>query len=459
MSDLPTPPPPQEGPAPQKPYLPSDNSRQEPTSWLEAKGWAQAGEPYNCLKLVQVLMTAAAITKGSHLENDMKNAILAVAFLLEDDITDQKADVITEAVATKVLDWVNNIVNHLTSSTEFASATGTSQAEKTLALKEISGQLQSVSSLLNNAAPPRPTWANIAAAHTPGHTLQIPTQFNLDLLMQHTCLQQHLICDSKMVLIEVNTKNLTFLQDCSPNSTFKTCKRLNMHLAKVNKALNIHKSAVAQAAVINLASPSDWDVLALQELYLDKLGNTRASRHWIGWRNPMDYSNTRVLELKITSSEDLPHAMSNEAKALVLAKLFFPPPSSITKVPITVYPKPLPGIQFFTHKQIWEAVALLHPYKAPSPDGILSVVLKQCINVLRDHLYFIFRAVLELDVYHRNWLVSTTLVLCKPGKPLYKEAKAYQPIGLLNTTGKLLSILVAADLSFLAEKHRMLPPR
>ncbi|KAG5349489.1 hypothetical protein C0989_003477 [Termitomyces sp. Mn162] len=263
MSDFQTPPPPRRGQPPRNPTSPlttPDKSRHHPVKlvsnarqWLEAKGWAQAGEPYNCLKLVQVLMTAAAITKGSHLENDMKNAILAVAFLLEDDITDQKADVITEAVATKVLDWVNNIVNHLTSSTEFASATGTSQAEKTLALKEISGQLQSVSSLLNNAvskicsmplapamqsqAPPRPTWANIAAAHTPGHTLQIPTQFNLDLLMQHTCLQQHLICDSKMVLIEVNTKNLTFLQDCSPNSTFKTCKRLNMHLAKVNKAL------------------------------------------------------------------------------------------------------------------------------------------------------------------------------------------------------------------------------
>ena len=37
-------------------------------------------------------------------------------------------------------------------------------------------------------------------------------------------------------------------------------------------------------------------------------------------------------------------------------------------------------------------------------------------------------------------------------------AKLYQPIGLLDTLGKLFSALVAADLSYLAEKHNLLPP-
>ena len=37
-------------------------------------------------------------------------------------------------------------------------------------------------------------------------------------------------------------------------------------------------------------------------------------------------------------------------------------------------------------------------------------------------------------------------------------AKSYQPIGLLNTLRKLFSALVAADLSYLAEKHNLLPP-
>lgn len=81
----------------------------------------------------------------------------------------------------------------------------------------------------------------------------------------------------------------------------------------------------------------------------------------------------------------------------------------------------------------------------------------KCIDVLIDHLFYIYRAVFDFDVYHPRWLQSTTLVLRKIGKPAYDVAKAYRPIGLLDTIGKLLSTLVAADLSFLAEKHNMLP--
>ena len=50
------------------------------------------------------------------------------------------------------------------------------------------------------------------------------------------------------------------------------------------------------------------------------------------------------------------------------------------------------------------------------------------------------------------------IVLRKPGKPVYNVAKAYHTIGLLDTIGKLFSTLVAADLSYLTEKHLWLPP-
>lgn len=52
--------------------------------------------------------------------------------------------------------------------------------------------------------------------------------------------------------------------------------------------------------------------------------------------------------------------------------------------------------------------------------------------------------------------MSTTLVLRKPGKPAYDVANAYHPIGILDTLEKLLSTLVANDLSFLAEKFDLL---
>ena len=43
---------------------------------------------------------------------------------------------------------------------------------------------------------------------------------------------------------------------------------------------NIHKSQTAQDYVINTARPEDWDVLALQEPWIDTLGKSRASHYW-----------------------------------------------------------------------------------------------------------------------------------------------------------------------------------
>ena len=117
----------------------------------------------------------------------------------------------------------------------------------------------------------------------------------------------------------------------------------------------------------------------------------------------------------------------------------------------------MPGINFFTRKRIRQVAATLKPHKAPGMDGIPNVILIKSMDVLIEHLFFIYRAVFELNVYHNRWLTSTTLVLRKPGKLAYDIPNAYCPIGLLDTLGKLLSTLVAADLTFLAEKHELLP--
>lgn len=49
------------------------------------------------------------------------------------------------------------------------------------------------------------------------------------------------------------------------------------------------------------------------------------------------------------------------------------------------------------------------------------------------------------------------VVLRKPGKPDYSVPGAYRPISLLNTLGKLLEAVVARRLSYLTEKHGLLP--
>jgi ribonuclease HI len=49
------------------------------------------------------------------------------------------------------------------------------------------------------------------------------------------------------------------------------------------------------------------------------------------------------------------------------------------------------------------------------------------------------------------------VVLRKPGKPAYDTPKAYRPIALLNTIGKLLTAIVTEDLMYMTEKHHLLP--
>ena len=49
-------------------------------------------------------------------------------------------------------------------------------------------------------------------------------------------------------------------------------------------------------------------------------------------------------------------------------------------------------------------------------------------------------------------------MLWKPGKLRYDVPKAYRLIALLNTLAKLLSSIVAEGLSFLTEKHQLIPP-
>jgi hypothetical protein len=79
------------------------------------------------------------------------------------------------------------------------------------------------------------------------------------------------------------------------------------------------------------------------------------------------------------------------------------------------------------------------------------------MDVLIVHLFFIYRAIFKLRTYHPRWRENTTLVLQTLGKTDYNIAKAYRPIGLNNTMPKSFSTLCAKQVSYLAEKHNMLP--
>jgi Reverse transcriptase (RNA-dependent DNA polymerase) len=78
-------------------------------------------------------------------------------------------------------------------------------------------------------------------------------------------------------------------------------------------------------------------------------------------------------------------------------------------------------------------------------------------DLLTNRLLVIYKAMVERNFHYTPWKTFTTVVLRKPGKPRYDVPKAYRPIALLNTMWKVLAAILADQLSYLTEKHQLIP--
>jgi hypothetical protein len=205
-------------------------------------------------------------------------------------------------------------------------------------------------------------------------------------------------------------------------------------------------------------------IISAKELHWREfLEDTTERELWIAHKyisNPTgDGGCTRIPPLKVKDENGAEtEAVSNEEKSKVFTKTLFPPPLEETTVPDEYdYPEPLNHSGRVTESQIQRQIARLSPFKACGPDGVPNIVLKRASESLVLYLIHIFRVVFALNVYHTSWRESITVILRKPGKPDYTLPKAYCPIALLNTTAKLLTAIMAEDLSYLMEKHQLIP--
>jgi hypothetical protein len=108
--------------------------------------------------------------------------------------------------------------------------------------------------------------------------------------------------------------------------------------------------------------------------------------------------------------------------------------------------------------EVSEAIHDSAPFKAPGPDRIINKSLQLAEPWLTSHLVRIFNQSPALGNCPSHFRQSTVVVLRKPGKANYTTPKAYRPIALLNTIGKIMDAMVAKRLSYLTEKHQLLPP-
>lgn len=110
-----------------------------------------------------------------------------------------------------------------------------------------------------------------------------------------------------------------------------------------------------------------------------------------------------------------------------------------------------------TEKEVLDSIQAASPLKAAGPDGIPDKVLQEASYMLVGHLTAIMNVSLQLGYCPTHFRNSTTVVLRKPGKDNYTVPKTYRPIALLNTIGKAMDEVIARRLSYLAERHQVIP--
>ncbi|KAF8659075.1 hypothetical protein AX14_007659 [Amanita brunnescens Koide BX004] len=112
--------------------------------------------------------------------------------------------------------------------------------------------------------------------------------------------------------------------------------------------------------------------------------------------------------------------------------------ASIPQIPQRSRPLILPH-------EIGEMLALTSNSSAPGPNHITWSHLKQILNQeqVLDAVCLMFNNVCSSSTWPSWFKESTSVIIPKPKKPDYSVPKAYRPIALLNTLGKLLTKVIA----------------
>jgi exonuclease III/ribonuclease HI len=146
-----------------------------------------------------------------------------------------------------------------------------------------------------------------------------------------------------------------------------------------------------------------------------------------------------------------------EEQAEELLDTFFPPlPSSIDEEGPRPQRDPI-SIPAITLEEIERQLRAAKPWKAPGEDGLPAIVWKQIWPVVKHHILALFRKSLEEGAVPSQWRHAKIIPLKKPGKENYTIAKAWRPISLLATLGKLLESVIAERISYMVETYGLLP--
>ncbi|KAF8703071.1 hypothetical protein AX14_014237 [Amanita brunnescens Koide BX004] len=124
--------------------------------------------------------------------------------------------------------------------------------------------------------------------------------------------------------------------------------------------------------------------------------------------------------------------------------------------------EPMPARDFprFSEQELRDALGLTGSNSAPGPDRITWEILKMALDVngAIKGLCHLFNSIRATGTWPSWFKASMCVIIPKPNKPKYNIPKAFRPISLLNTMGKLLTKVIATRMQFDCLKFNILHP-
>ena len=122
--------------------------------------------------------------------------------------------------------------------------------------------------------------------------------------------------------------------------------------------------------------------------------------------------------------------------------------------------KPSQGWNPFSRYEFKSAISKCKDSSSPGPDRLtwrhwkIIIANDDCLS----RIINIADACIDLGHWPKYFKVSTTIVILKPNKSLYDHPKAFRPIVLLNTLGKLIEKVIAERLQFIVMSNNFIHP-
>ena len=187
-----------------------------------------------------------------------------------------------------------------------------------------------------------------------------------------------------------------------------------------------------------------------EEFLADDTNIWEAARYLQPGHNPFD----RVPTL---TAADGSAAQNLEEQATELLRTFFPPLPDVCGSEQSKSNRTCVAFPSLTTEEIERQLHGTKPWKAPGEDGLPAAVWKHIWPAVRERVVTLFQASVDNGQVPVQWTHAKIIPLKKPNKGDYTKAKAWRPISLLSTLGKLLEATLAERISHLVETHGLLP--